>query len=319
VEEPPSPEPKRKSRKKAEKPVEKKEENEPPKETAPSETTTSTEAVSTADKTEKEAHDKKIEVLEKGRIFFLYRPTVNTEHPHGLPEVQKTIVILHPKEVVEASKPKLMIKEFIIPRKTLPSLSSGHRDQRFMRLDYSSESVDDIVPILQKHGYHIASKDEERVQEEARALAEGDYVILKHFSGYRPHTHLMYVLGSKEQQIQHEFQVEKEGDFLISVKNPTIEDSFQHGDRPELPSKLQELWGTRKWIPLETVELLEYKGLNLLLATGKKRSDEAKEIEEEMEKLEEEIEEESLPPQKIFEELHLPKEDLAPLASGTWQ
>ena len=36
------------------------------------------------------------EVLEEGRVFFLYRPRVNVEHPESLTDVQRFFMVLSP-------------------------------------------------------------------------------------------------------------------------------------------------------------------------------------------------------------------------------
>ncbi len=79
---------------------------------------------------------KKTQYIEKGNVFFLYRPRLDHGQCHGLEDVQRMVIVLQAKETFPPGKHKFssfpkFTKALIIPKKTLP-----HQTQREQRLCY---------------------------------------------------------------------------------------------------------------------------------------------------------------------------------------
>src|SRR5690606_27582797 len=98
-------------------------------------------------------------------------------------------------------------------------------------------------------------------------LAEGKFIIADH----NGHTHFIYRIISPEQikGIQQEFNLKKEDDYLIVVKNPEFGTMLSQKEKIKYPSYLQEKFGSNKFIPLDP-EFLNYKGTELLLISKKR-------------------------------------------------
>ncbi len=170
----------------------------------------------------------------------------------------------------------------------------------------------------------MASTDETRLQPESHEIAEGEYAIIQHFHDtLRPHSHLIYRITKPKQPhaIQKEFGLEKEGDFIISVKNPSIEDHYQ-SKKIQVPSEIAELWQDRRWNSVVTPDLLGFAGLSVLLtSTTKQRSTETKEMKEELEKLEGDEDHTDPLDHDILNQLHWqakqPEDE--PILTGAWK
>lgn len=110
-----------------------------------------------------------------------------------------------------------------------------------------------------------------------RPVGEGVYAICEHGE----HTHLVYVLELPEElgDVQHEFNIEKEGSYILSVKNPEQPSSWGSWEstkhKPEYPSELKSVFeskrgfGTTKFHPANPTKLLDYSGGQILLIGAK--------------------------------------------------
>lgn len=78
-------------------------------------------------------------------------------------------------------------------------------------------------------GEYDTSTKGHRKNQPARAMGEGVYRILRHNPGKKMHTHLVYKLEfppeDKQNEPQESLNIEREGYFLMQIKNPD-----QHGD-----------------------------------------------------------------------------------------
>jgi len=133
---------------------------------------------------------------------------------------------------------------------------------------------------------HHKSGKGETTDPESHCLAEGKFIIADH----NGHTHFIYRIISPEQikGIQQEFNLKKEDDYLIVVKNPEFGTMLSQKEKIKYPSYLQEKFGSNKFIPLDP-EFLNYKGTELLLISKKRNLIESeKELKKCLEKINEE-------------------------------
>lgn len=99
------------------------------------------------------------------------------------------------------------------------------------------------------------------------SLAEGKYLIIEHHG----HTHFCYQITRptelKKEQI--EFNLQKEDDYLISVKNPQQPSPPGTGlgekQKVNYPAKIQEKFANYRFINLIEPEFLDYEGAEVLL------------------------------------------------------
>ncbi|CAA6671185.1 unnamed protein product [Spirodela intermedia] len=117
----------------------------------------------------------------------------------------------------------------------------------------------------------------------ARALAEGVYRILRHKRRSDAHTHLVYRLefppappaAPPPAAPQEALNVEREGSFVIQIKNPERggADSgrfrgLQGKRRAAFPARLQGLLGGLRFAPADPPDFLNYEGCELLLISA---------------------------------------------------
>lgn len=110
----------------------------------------------------------------------------------------------------------------------------------------------------------------------ARALGEGVYRILKHHTGdenksKKMHTHLIYKLEfpseETENQPQEALNIEREGSFLIQIKNP-VEVKKQEQTKKKkaiFPAPLQAQFGKLRYHAADPPDFLNYEGCEFLL------------------------------------------------------
>ena len=85
----------------------------------------------------------RVETLEKGDIYFFYRPKVETEEVHGRAEVQRFYMVLAPE------RPRRRYRLFVVGRKKLPEVIPGreHPERRNWALCVrTSDKPEDIRP-----------------------------------------------------------------------------------------------------------------------------------------------------------------------------
>ncbi|ORX94796.1 hypothetical protein K493DRAFT_352188 [Basidiobolus meristosporus CBS 931.73] len=265
-------------------------------------------------------------IIEKGHIYFLYRPKVALDHAEKIEDVQKLILVLSPglvrknlaktnlevddkdasqmqstkvetnteatkeaeasetegipenigepldnkkrkiptgyEEITNHELPKY--RSIVIGKKRLPDTKSKERIWGYV--NKTANSLNELHQVLDEEHYKTASMGE-RTLEKCRPMGEGIYAIVCH----ERHTHLVYVLQFPEKlgEIQREFNIVKEGSYIISVKNPEAGNPNHLGlseeEKTGFPKKLQQEFKGRKWAPLETTDFLEHESCEIVL------------------------------------------------------
>lgn len=161
-------------------------------------------------------------ILEKGIIYFFFRPRVNVEDPHGLGDVARSFFVLRPTplgaELDESQGPvdkDARCRLLVIPKKKFPN-SRGEREMGFV--EKSGQSMKDLHEnFIAASKYETATRGE-RNTEEARPYAEGVYAI----TSTKRASHLAYVLTipSELGEIQENFGLYERGSWIVQSKNP---------------------------------------------------------------------------------------------------
>jgi hypothetical protein len=252
--------------------------------------------------TEKE----KVETLERGNIYFFYRPRVEEEEPESLEDVQRFYLVLSPEE-------EERFRLVVIGSKRLPE--AERKGQRFWGfIDLVRNSSNSIREELSGEKYRTKTRGERHVPA-ARPAGEGVYRLLRHGS----HTHLVYALELPEQpgEVQEELRIEPEGSFVISIKNPETPSPRGAGLRPShsatFPRHLMEVFHGRRFAAVDPPAFLDKEGAEFVLIAA------AEDIEEEL-GITLDPEEESANRADIFTELKIDrgKQPLRPLFEGKW-
>ncbi|KAK3431032.1 hypothetical protein EUGRSUZ_E02934 [Eucalyptus grandis] len=256
--------------------------------------------------------DPEVEIQERGEIFFFYRPKVERDAAHGADDVQRLYIVLRPESgerpVEEKQDPhsgkegsdpnssdkatvegghgsqevniekQALLRLIVMGKKSLPDPSKRSRPQ-WGFVEMVTTKIDDVKSDLKAEEYDTSTRGHPHTAA-ARALAEGVYRILRHKSkGKKAHTHLIYKLEfpseDEKQEPQESLNVEREGSFLIQIKNPD-----QHGASPSqfrglqskrkavFPAHLQGQFGQLRYSPADPPDFLNYEGCELLLISA---------------------------------------------------
>ncbi len=176
------------------------------------------------------------EVLEKGDIFFFYRPKTKIVDGSGdvksIEDIRRFFMVTatttaantenEQQQQFDGTNGKTPKEEesqryrlFVIGKKSLPEIrtSEARRSERYWA------KVGGIFENPQELTSELLS-DEFRKGDAARPVGEGKYAIVKH----QDHAELAYVLEMPEEpgEAQRELGIEKEASYIVSIINPKV-------------------------------------------------------------------------------------------------
>jgi hypothetical protein len=244
-----------------------------------------------------------VEILERGNIYFFYRPAVGEETPKGLVDVQRFHFVLSPER-------RDLFRMITVGKKRLPEPDdAGQRFWGFVEKvgQSSGEMVEELERGQMRDGFGT--------KRSARPAGEGVYALARHGN----HTHLLYTLELpvEPDEVQRELHIEKQGSYLLSVKNPAAGSppsvGLEEERKAEFPEELQERFGSRRFIALESPEFLDYEGAELLVMGSDEGPAENLDVD-----LKPECESEETA--NLFQELDIDRErhPVEPLLTGKW-
>lgn len=247
-------------------------------------------------------------MLESGNIYFFYSPRVNEEVVEGLEDVRRFYMILKPDD-------KDLYRMMIVGRKKLPE--AGESKQRsWGYIEKVCHRPEEVREELAGKEYSTKTRGTQE-QPAARPAGEGRYAISRHDG----HTHLAYLLELPEHpgEVQEELNVEEEGNYILSIKNPQAPSppgiGLRRGEKVNFPREVQERFQGRRFInDIEDTEPLNYEGVEFILIGAQEGVSE--ELSEALE-----AEEESQASADLFRELRLKRDSyvVEPLFEGHWQ
>jgi hypothetical protein len=244
-------------------------------------------------------------VLERGEIFFFYRPRVNQESVEGPEDVQRLSIVLLPRR-------RRVVRRLIVGRKRLPDPDAHERFWGFV--DEVADRPQEVEDELDREEYLTKTRGL-RVKPAARPAGEGVYGLVRHDD----HTHLAYQLELPQQlgEVQRELNIEREASYIMAVKNPQVPSPPGLGNphlQVDLPKELQERFGSRRFIDADPPAFLDFEGIEFVLigATEDVRQELGIDLKPERERIDR---------ADIFRELKLEPEEhpLQPLLKGEWR
>ncbi|MBW3599832.1 MAG: hypothetical protein KY475_21495 [Planctomycetes bacterium] len=248
-----------------------------------------------------------VTTLERGNLYFFYRPRVGEEEPEGPDDVQRLYLV---QSVHGEDRYRLMI----LGRKALPdpSESGGRRYWGFV--DAVETDPKKIRDALGAEEYETKTRGRRKLPA-ARPAGEGIYRLVRHDD----HTHLVYALELPEEpnEVQESFNIEEEASYIVSVKNPESGAPRGAGLSEErqaaYPQKLQEVFRGRRFSEVDPPDFLNHEGAEFVLVSA--AEDVSKELGLE---LHPQTETESTA--EIFNDLRIEKSKhpLTPLFEGEW-
>ncbi|PIA60971.1 hypothetical protein AQUCO_00300470v1 [Aquilegia coerulea] len=267
-----------------------------------------------------------VHTQERGEIYFFYRPKVDKEEAHSADDVQKLYIVLRPESGdrcteekqapdsgkegakrakhdhdVKGSRPdkegegghgsqevnikkEPLLRFIVMGKKSLPD--PGKKSRPYWGfVEMLTTRIEDIKDALKGVEYDTATKGH-RHTSPARALGEGVYQILKHNTGRKTHTHLIYKLEfppeGEQNEPQESLNVEREASFIIQIKNPDQHagsSQFRHAGSSQFrglkskrkavfPAHLQGQFGQLRYSEADPPDFLNYEGCEFLLVAA---------------------------------------------------
>jgi hypothetical protein len=244
-------------------------------------------------------------VLERGDIFFFYRPDAEGSPPGGLLDVNRFHLVLRPEG-------KDLLRYITVGKKKLPGAGDDSRNWAFVDriLDDPEELRAELAGTEDGDGAQVS-----RGRAAARPAGEGVYALVR--SGRR--TVLAYALELPQEpsEVQQALHIEPQGRFVLVVKNPEAASpeglGLDQDRKADFPEELKARFGDRKWTGADPPEFLDYEGAELVLIGGE---DGVEDLGIDLEPQPEDEEH-----AEVFTDLHLEKSEriLRPLFEGTWE
>eukprot|EP00457_Paulinella_chromatophora_P006011 gb/GEZN01006029.1/.p1 GENE.gb/GEZN01006029.1/~~gb/GEZN01006029.1/.p1 ORF type:complete len:345 (+),score=56.70 gb/GEZN01006029.1/:115-1149(+) len=213
-------------------------------------------------------------ILERGMIYFFYRPKVMLDHAESIDDVQRFYIVLSPFALRDEASGKLLSKTnlkkrlLVMSRKRLPAAARHERCWCFV--DHVDDTVEELHKVLEAKDYHTKTRGDRHIGGCVPA-GEGMYEIILH--GPKETTALAYVLEIPHApgELQRAFHIQKEEAFVIQVKNPLIS-SNRFGERAiglspsskaKFPKELQDNFKgirvtARRFAPVNPTSYLDY-------------------------------------------------------------
>jgi hypothetical protein len=247
-------------------------------------------------------------VLERGNIYFFYRPKVDKQAAKSIDDVRRFYVVLHPQT-------KRKYRLIIIGEKRLPGLTRDADRKSWGFIERVATRAELIEDELDPGAYATKTRGERRLPA-ARPAGEGVYAIVRHGD----HTHLAYALElpTMAGEVQRALNIRKEASFIVSVKNPDAPSpptlGLDETRRAKYPRKLRERFGDRRFVDADPPDLPNTTGTEILLIGA------AADVRREL-GLELHAKRESEAKADIFRDLKLEKSmhPVRPLIEGAWE
>lgn len=246
------------------------------------------------------------DLLERGDIFFFYRPSPRAGTPSGLVDVNRFHVVLRPEGGER-------LRYLTVGKKRLPGDEPNPRNWGFVAGAFQDPEA--LRAVLMAEG---GGDDGDTNPDASRAAAvpagEGVYALVRRGRN----TVLAYALELPEQpgEVQRELNIEPRGHLTLTIKNPEVASpeglGLDEERKVDFPAELQERFGSRKWIGADPPAFLDHEGAEFLLIAG---DDDMGDPDIDLAP-----ESEDASSADVFEELHLePSEEAKkPLFEGAW-
>jgi hypothetical protein len=206
-------------------------------------------------------------ILEKGIIYFFYRPRVNVDTPQDVNDVARSFLLLRPLPldaklgdgpIGDEKNCRLLA----LPKKVLPKSAKD----RF--ITFVEKAKTDFAEL--KETFLTGSEYETQTQgtkttHPVTPLAEGIYAITS--TGRESHLAYIVNIPSELGEVQKDFGLQSRGSFVASVKNPEKGPTGGQQNVPagaKYPQEIIDDFRELRWAPL-TPRLIDYDGASFLL------------------------------------------------------
>ncbi|TXG69614.1 hypothetical protein EZV62_004549 [Acer yangbiense] len=213
--------------------------------------------------------DPQLEIQERGEIFFFYRPKVGKEEAHSAEDVQRLYLVLRP-ESGERS-----VEEKQHPESGKEGLKTGKSDSQGKK--HAAEGG---------HGSQEVNIEKEPL---LRFIVMGKKSLPDPSKKLRPYWGFVEMVTTKIQDVkaalgaedkenepQESLNIEREGSFLLQIKNPDQHGGgsssqfrgLQNKRKAVFPAHLQGQFGPKRYCPADPTDFLNHEGCEFLLISA---------------------------------------------------
>ena len=162
-------------------------------------------------------------VLERGDLFFVYRPSVEGQEPGSLLDVRRFFMVLRPQG-------QERFRLIAIGKKKLPGVDDGNQ-RHWGFVDGVFSTPEQLWKVAAGMPAGMSA-----LGENLRPAGEGVYAVVLHGN----HTHLVYVLELPPTlgEVQEAFNITTEARFVIAIKNPEAASPSRRRSRARSPARL---------------------------------------------------------------------------------
>ncbi|HLP42450.1 MAG TPA: hypothetical protein VK465_13160 [Fibrobacteria bacterium] len=189
-------------------------------------------------------------ILEHGDLFFFYHPKLEREVVTGAMDVASFHLVLHPLESAKYRYLAVSLKGL---------LRSGGEAGWWARIEALESRPEHLLRRLR----------DTHPLPPARPCGEGVYAVVRHGR----HTHLAYALELPEEpgEVQKELGIGRQENPFLAIRNPMTEAREEAGLSPQVvlpdyPPDLLGLFGDCRFHPADPARLLDYEGVEILIA-----------------------------------------------------
>lgn len=244
------------------------------------------------------------EIVEKGDIYFVYRPRIEEGEAEGLGEVQRFYMVMKPDG-------QSRFRVAVLGRKHMPEAHDHERIWGFVDAVKSGREVEEE---FREHHYSTKTRGE-RTLAAVRPAGEGVYALVRRGRNL----HLTYELELPERpgEVQKELKIERQAAYILSVKNPEKPSPPGSGlperEEARYPKTLEREFRGRRFAT-EDPHLLDYEGAEFILVGARTDPERAYDLDME-------AEHETARKADIFRQLRMsPREHpIEPLLKGKWR
>ena len=196
------------------------------------------------------------EQLERGDIFFFYRPKVEHDEAHGIDDVQRFQVVLR------AAGGRLF-RMLTIGRKHLPDLQAHEREWGFV--DLVTEEAGPVAEALKATTYETKTRGIRHLAA-ARPAGEGAYALQR--DGRNLLLAYRLELPTEPGPVQEELRIAPEAAYVVALKNPDVPNppniGLRERERVQFPAKEQREFHGTGWSAADK-HLLDFERAEFVL------------------------------------------------------
>ena len=209
-----------------------------------------------------------LQLLEQGELTFLYRPRVEEQHPEGLGDVQRILLLLSPEGA--AFERLIVIGRKRVARSKRRERFWGYVDLVLASFDMHAALDAQVFGTKTRGLRHLPA---------ARPFAWGTYEIATHGA----HSHLRWTVERVESHdpVAADLSIERNADYIVTIANPDptawgltelpdlqselFDELELHVTIPTpFPPPLQSRFGNRRYAQLDSVEWLDHPGAEVV-------------------------------------------------------